>query len=89
LKICHLAESFGMLCEMHGTGAGNLAVACAVPNTTYYERGLLHPMIDYEVPRAYQTRLEDPMDSGGFVRPSSEPGLGLGLDYDWIAAHPD
>jgi L-alanine-DL-glutamate epimerase-like enolase superfamily enzyme len=53
LKRAHVAESFGMSCEVHGTGAGNLAVCAAIANTTYYERGLLHPFIDYDRPPPY------------------------------------
>ena len=58
IKVAHLAESFYMDCEVHGTGAGNLAVAAAIPNTTFYERGLLQPMIGYNAPRAYQLGLD-------------------------------
>ena len=48
MKIAHLAESFNMDCEIHGGGAGNLAVIGAISNTTWYERGLLHPFIDHD-----------------------------------------
>jgi L-alanine-DL-glutamate epimerase-like enolase superfamily enzyme len=87
IKVAHLAESFHMDCEIHGTGAGNLAVAAAIPNTTFYERGLLHPMIGYNPPRAYQLGLDDETDQGGFLRPSDEPGLGQRLDRAYISAH--
>jgi L-alanine-DL-glutamate epimerase-like enolase superfamily enzyme len=87
LKIAATAESFNMSCEIHGTGAGNLAVCGAIPNTTYYERGLLHPFLDYEAPPAYLRRLDDPMDAQGMVHLSPEAGLGQALDLDWIAAH--
>ncbi len=87
LKIAHLAESFGMDCEVHGTGAGNLAVCAAIPNTRFYERGLLHPFIDYDRPRAYQRRIDDEMDQDGFVHLSPEPGLGHDLDLDYIRAN--
>jgi len=87
LKIAHLAESFGMSCEVHGTGAGNLAVCAAIANTTLYERGLLHPFIDYDQPRAYQRRIDDEMDAEGYVHLRDEPGLGQDLDLDHIEAH--
>ncbi|HEX5125228.1 MAG TPA: enolase C-terminal domain-like protein, partial [Rhodocyclaceae bacterium] len=32
LKVAHLAESFGMDCEVHGNGAANLAVCAAIKN---------------------------------------------------------
>jgi L-alanine-DL-glutamate epimerase-like enolase superfamily enzyme len=87
LKIAHLAESFGMSCEVHGTGAGNLAVCAAIANTTWYERGLLHPFLDYDRPPEHLRRIDDEMDQEGFVRLRDEPGLGQDLDLDWILAH--
>jgi len=76
LKCAHLAESFGMSCEVHGTGAGNLAVCAAVANATWYERGLLHPFIDYDPPPPYLRRIDDEMDGDGYVHLRPEPGLG-------------
>jgi L-alanine-DL-glutamate epimerase-like enolase superfamily enzyme len=87
LKCLHLAESFYMDCEVHGTGAGNL-VACAVShNGRFYERGLLHPFLDYDEVPQYLLRLEDPMDSEGFVHVSQSPGLGADLNWDYIRAN--
>lgn len=87
MKIAHLAESFGMSCELHGTGAGNLAVCAAISNTNFYERGLLHPHTDYEKPRDYQNRIDDEMDSEGYVHLRNEPGLGHDLNLDYIEAN--
>jgi L-alanine-DL-glutamate epimerase-like enolase superfamily enzyme len=87
MKVAHLAESFGMSCEVHGTGAGNLAVCGAIQNTTYYERGLLHPFIDYDQPPAYLRRIDDEMDKDGFVHLRDAPGLGQDIDLDYIEAH--
>ncbi|NJO35406.1 MAG: enolase [Rhodospirillales bacterium] len=87
LKVAHLAESFGMLCEIHGTGSGNLAVCAAIANTTYYERGLLHPLDDYERPPAFLRRIDDEMDENGHVVLRDAPGLGQDIDLDYIAGH--
>lgn len=87
LKCAHLAESFGMECEVHGTGAGNLAVAAAIPNTSWYERGLLHPHIDYDRPPAHLRRIDDEMDSDGMVHLRDVPGLGQHIDLDYIESH--
>jgi len=87
LKCAHIAEGFGMSCEVHGTGAGNLAVCAAIPNTTYYERGLLHPFLDYDAPPAYLRRVDDEMDAEGFVHLRDTPGLGQDIDHDYIDAH--
>jgi L-alanine-DL-glutamate epimerase-like enolase superfamily enzyme len=87
LKCARIAEGFGMSCEVHGTGAGNLAVCAAIANTTYYERGLLHPFLDYDRPPGYLRRIDDEMDADGLVRLRDEPGLGQDIDLDYIDAH--
>lgn len=87
LKVAHLAEAFGMHCEVHGNGAANLTVCAAVKNSRWYERGLLHPFLDYDEVPAYLKSLPDPMDADGFVHLSQRPGLGEEIDFDYIAAH--
>ena len=84
MKVAHLAESFGMNMEVHGGGVGNLHVMCATENTWLYERGLLHPFVDYEEPRPWLNKLVDPMDDEGFVHVSQEPGLGMDINFDYI-----
>ena len=88
MKIAHLCESFSMRLEIHGGGAGNLHVLCAmgIPGE-YYERGLLHPFLDYEQPPPWLNELVDPMDAEGFVYISQRPGLGLDINFDYIKAH--
>ena len=87
MKCANMAESFHMSCEMHGTGAGNLAVALAISNTSFYERGLLHPFIDYDEPKEFQNRIDDEMDEDGYVHGRDEPGLGQDLNMDYIEAN--
>jgi len=87
LKVAHLAESFGMNCEVHGNGAANLAVCAAIKNCRWYERGLHHPFLDYDEPAAYLNSLSDPMDNEGFVHLSQKPGLGEDINFEYIAAH--
>ena len=84
MKVARLAESFGMSCEVHGTGAANLAVAAAIQNTTYYERGLLHPHVDYDAPPAHMKRIDDEMDADGYVHLRNDPGLGQDIDFAYI-----
>ena len=84
LKSLHLAEAFGMDCEMHGGGAGNLAVLGAVPNSSWYERGLLHPHHDFDEVPPHLLGAVDPVDCEGYVHLSTEPGLGVRLDLDHI-----
>jgi L-alanine-DL-glutamate epimerase-like enolase superfamily enzyme len=87
LKCMHLAESFHMDCEVHGNTAANLVVTAACANTTYYERGLLHPFLNYDEVPEHLTKLQDPMDAEGYVHLSNEPGVGEMLNWDWIKEH--
>jgi L-alanine-DL-glutamate epimerase-like enolase superfamily enzyme len=85
MKIVHLCESFGMACEVHSPGAGNLHVlgAMGIPGE-YYERGLLHPFIDYGEPDPWLKEIIDPLDKDGYVRIPQKPGLGMEIDFDYI-----
>ncbi len=87
MKCARIAEGFHMLTEVHGTGAGNMAVCAAIQNTTYYERGLLHPHVDYDVPPAYLNRIDDEMDKDGYVHFRDEPGIGHDVNLDYIDAN--
>ena len=84
MKIAHLAESFNMDCEIHGGGAGNLAVIGAISNTTWYERGLLHPFIDHDEVPKHLNSIVDPMDADGNIPMPTLPGLGEDINFDYI-----
>jgi L-alanine-DL-glutamate epimerase-like enolase superfamily enzyme len=88
MKIAHLCEAFGMRMEVHGGGAGNLHALCAmsIPGE-YYERGLLHPFVDYDRPQPWLNELADPLDDEGYVHVSQKPGLGLDINFDYIREH--
>ncbi|MCB0060817.1 MAG: hypothetical protein KDE19_01835, partial [Caldilineaceae bacterium] len=85
LKVAHLAEAFGMRMEVHGGGPGNLHVLCTMgfPGE-FYERGLLHPFIDWEQTKPWLHKLDDPMDDQGFVHVSQDPGLGQAINFAYI-----
>jgi L-alanine-DL-glutamate epimerase-like enolase superfamily enzyme len=87
VKAIHLAEAFNMDCEIHGTGSGNLAVLGATTSGRWYERGLLHPMSDYDEPPPHLRSRIDSMDADGFVTLPEAPGLGDDLDHDYIHDH--
>ena len=88
VKIAHLAESFGMNMEVHGGGVGNLHVLCAMSSPgLYYERGLLHPFVDYDATPAWLNAPVDPMDEQGNVHVSPLPGLGMDINFDYIREH--
>ncbi len=75
-----------MQMEVHGGGVGNLHAMCAIsPSTSlYYERGLLHPFVDYDTPPPWLNSLTDPMDRIGMVQVSDRPGLGQDINWDYI-----
>jgi L-alanine-DL-glutamate epimerase-like enolase superfamily enzyme len=87
MKAASLAESFGLSIEIHGGGPGNLQALGAISNGKYYERGLLHPFIDYEVPPPYLNSICDKMDEEGYVHLPQKPGLGLDINFDYIEAN--
>jgi L-alanine-DL-glutamate epimerase-like enolase superfamily enzyme len=84
LKTIHLAESFGMNCEIHGNGAASLTLAAVTKSAKWYERGLLHPFLEYDDGFEYLNTLVDPMDEDGFVHLSDRPGLGEDINFDFI-----
>lgn len=84
VKTIHLCESFGIRCEIHGGGFGNLTALCAMKNGEFYERGLLHPFLDHEQPAEWLHEIADPMDEQGFVHISQLPGLGMNINFDYI-----
>lgn len=88
MKIAHMCEAFGVRLELHSPGAGNLQclMAMSIPGE-YYERGLLHPFVDYEEPSPWLKVLDDPMDDAGFVHVSQLPGLGQDIDWHYIRAY--
>lgn len=84
MKTIHLCESFGMRCEIHGGGPGNLHALCAMKNGEFYERGLQHPFIDHDEPAPWLQELVDPMDDQGYVHVPQVPGLGMNINWDYI-----
>ena len=85
-KLCSLAESHGLHCEIGTAGNGllnaaNLHVMLSVRNCDFYEHILPvgqqnFGLQDYPGP-----------DREGVVRAPTKPGLGFDLDSDWIAHH--
>jgi L-alanine-DL-glutamate epimerase-like enolase superfamily enzyme len=53
----------------------------------YYERGLLHPFLDYDQPPPWLHELADPLDEQGYVHVSQKPGLGQEINFDYIREH--
>jgi L-alanine-DL-glutamate epimerase-like enolase superfamily enzyme len=85
IKVVHLCEAFNVAMEVHGGGAGNLHVLCAmgIPGEMY-ERGLLHPFLDHDQPAPWLHEIVDPLDKEGYVHISQRPGLGEDINFDYI-----
>lgn len=65
-----------------------LAVIGAIKNCRWYERGLLHPFLDYDQLAAYLNSLVDPMDENGMVSSPTRPGLGdINFAYITTVSH--
>jgi L-alanine-DL-glutamate epimerase-like enolase superfamily enzyme len=84
MKIIHLAEAFNMDAEVHGGGAGNLAVLGAMQNARWYERGLLHPHFNYDAVPPHLNSAIDTMDAHGQVPMTTRPGLGDDFCWEYI-----
>lgn len=85
-KMVSVCEAYGVKCEIHMSGFGNLQILGATSEDIceYYERGLLAPGIDYETPQPYLEEICDPMDEEGYVHLPQEPGLGYKINWDYI-----
>src|SRR5690606_10768010 len=88
MKCIHLAESFGIDLEIHMTTPGTLSVMAAmgIPGR-FYERGLLHPDFDYEIPEPWFHTRMDLMDENGMVRPPAGDGIGWEIDTEFVRKH--
>lgn len=71
LKVAHLAESFQVQADVHGCGMGSLHLACALPNSQYYEALVPERVLP-------DATLAGPIrpDADGWVYPSEAPGIG-------------
>jgi L-alanine-DL-glutamate epimerase-like enolase superfamily enzyme len=87
LRTLHLAEAFNLDCEVHGNGSGNLNLLGAATNCRWYERGLLHPLVDFDAVPPHLRSVLDPVDGDGVVTLPRRPGLGDDFDLDHITAH--
>ena len=85
-KMLSVCEAYGVKCEIHMAGFGNLQMLGASSEDVceYYERGLLAPGVDYETPQPYLEEICDPMDAEGYVHVPQEPGMGYKIIWDYI-----
>ena len=83
MKTAHLAESFGVRCELHTTiyhalETVNLHCCAAISNCEFFE--LLYPL-DY-MDFAMKNKLD--IDAEGYAHPPDAAGIGVDWDWDFI-----
>ena len=90
MKIAHFAEAMGIDVEIHAPGPAARACMSAIRNTNYYELSLVGPSGGRFTPDCYtcgySDHIEDVDADGCFPVPQG-PGLGVTIDWDWIARH--
>ena len=86
MKMAAICEAYGLRCELHMSGLGNLHVLGATSSDVceYYERGLLAPGVDYDAVHPYLEDATDPLDPDGSVAVPQRPGLGYRLRWDYV-----
>lgn len=85
LKIAHLADAFGLNCEIHTTTMNymdlvNVHVSCAIRNCKYFEYFV--PEDNYRLPMKGDLPIRD-----GFIHVPENPGVGAELDWELINAN--
>lgn len=88
MKLVGLCEAFNVRLELHSPGPGTLhtMAAMTIPGE-YYERGMLHPYLNYDhVPDWLNASIEY-MDEEGYVHVPDKPGLGWDINFDYIREH--
>lgn len=88
LKIIHLCELYNMPIDLHGPCMGNLVClsAITVPGE-FFERGLLHPFLNYDALPAWLNQPMDVMDDEGYVLQNERPGFGFDFCEEYIKEH--
>ncbi len=82
LKIAHMAEGFGINCEIHTTTMNymdmvNVHVSCAIRNCEYFEYFV--PEENYQLPMKGAMPIRE-----GRIYVPDKPGVGMELDWDLI-----
>lgn len=88
-KFASICQSLGLKCELHGSGWWHIHLVGAFPESVceYYERGLLHPDVDFDKRYPFMQSSPDPLDGEGNVILPQGPGMGFEFDWDYINAN--
>jgi L-alanine-DL-glutamate epimerase-like enolase superfamily enzyme len=87
MKIAHTAEACGLDVEIHAPGPAHRHCMAAIRNTNYYELGLVHPKVQSIRNPVYTGDYSDALDAvdaQGHVPVPQSPGLGSGIDWDYV-----
>jgi L-alanine-DL-glutamate epimerase-like enolase superfamily enzyme len=90
MKIAHLAEAFGLPCEIHDgfNALGNVAclhVAMSIPNCSMYEVLTINPTGRYDIDHlSYGLTEPVAVDTARNVLAPTKPGLGYDIDWDLL-----
>jgi len=89
MKTAHLAEAFGLDCEIHAAGPAQRHCMAAMRNSNWYELSLVAPDVRNPVPPVfvnYSDELDAVGPDGCYPVPDGD-GLGIEYDWDYIARH--
>jgi len=88
-KMVSVAEAYGVRCEIHMSGFGNLQILGATSEDTceYYERGLLAPGVTCDDSPPYWHSIPDALDEDGYVAVPQGPGMGYEIDWEYVNSH--
>ena len=89
-KIAHFCEAIGLDVQCHACGPAQRHLISSLRNTLYYEMALVGPDMPNLVAPVYTNDYRDDLDAvdaQGSVFVPEGPGLGVTLDWDYIAAH--
>jgi L-alanine-DL-glutamate epimerase-like enolase superfamily enzyme len=90
MKVAHLAEAFGLPCEIHDgfNALGNVAclhVAMAIPNCSMYEVLTINPTGTYGIEHlSYGLTEPIAFDAAHNVLAPTRPGLGYDIDWEFL-----
>ena len=90
-KTAVVCEAYGIRCEIHMAGWGNLQVLGATSEDTseYYEKGLMAPGVDIDAPDPYLAARCDVIDGDGYVHLPTLPGMGYDIQLGLHRRQPD
>lgn len=84
MKVAHLAEAFGLDCEIHAAGPAQRHCMASMRNSNWYELSLVAPGVANPVPPVFGSGYSDALEDIGADGCMPVPdGAGLGVEYDW------